>query len=317
MSRPTPSPSGDRADAGARHHADGIAPRRPSRGGPRPAPGADAARPATRSGSASPASRASASRPPSTRSAAMLTASGPQGRGARRRSRPRPAPAARSSATRPAWRGSPSTRTPSSAPPPPPARSAASRPKTRETMLLCEAAGFDVILVETVGVGQSETAVADLTDFFLVLMLPGRRRRTAGHQEGHPRTRRHDRRQQGRRRRRARAKAAAAEYRAALHILTPASATWTPPVVTVSGLTGQGLDDALAEGRSTTASRLEATRRTRGQAAGAGHEMDVGPRPRAPARAPRTDPQCAGACRRSRRRSPTARSRRPPAPTRS
>ncbi len=40
-------------------------------------------------------------------------------------------------------------------------------------MLLCEAAGFDVILVETVGVGQSETAVADLTDFFLVLMLPG------------------------------------------------------------------------------------------------------------------------------------------------
>jgi hypothetical protein len=40
-------------------------------------------------------------------------------------------------------------------------------------MLRCEAAGFDVILVETVGVGQSETAVADLTDFFLVLMLPG------------------------------------------------------------------------------------------------------------------------------------------------
>ena len=45
--------------------------------------------------------------------------------------------------------------------------------KTRETMLLCEAAGYDVILVETVGVGQSETAVADMTDFFLVLMLPG------------------------------------------------------------------------------------------------------------------------------------------------
>ena len=38
---------------------------------------------------------------------------------------------------------------------------------------MCEAAGFDVILVETVGVGQSETAVADLTDFFLVLALPG------------------------------------------------------------------------------------------------------------------------------------------------
>ena len=40
-------------------------------------------------------------------------------------------------------------------------------------MLLCEAAGYDVVLVETVGVGQSETAVADMTDFFLVLMLAG------------------------------------------------------------------------------------------------------------------------------------------------
>ena len=45
--------------------------------------------------------------------------------------------------------------------------------RTRETMLLCEAAGFDVVLVETVGVGQSETMVADMVDFFLVLMLPG------------------------------------------------------------------------------------------------------------------------------------------------
>src|SRR5688500_15615400 len=45
--------------------------------------------------------------------------------------------------------------------------------KTRETMLLCEAAGYDVILVETVGIGQSETVVADMSDFFLALMLPG------------------------------------------------------------------------------------------------------------------------------------------------
>ncbi|WP_084404710.1 methylmalonyl Co-A mutase-associated GTPase MeaB, partial [Pseudovibrio sp. Ad13] len=45
--------------------------------------------------------------------------------------------------------------------------------KTRESMLLCEAAGFDVILVETVGIGQSETTVAQMVDFFLVLMLPG------------------------------------------------------------------------------------------------------------------------------------------------
>src|SRR4029453_5915848 len=44
--------------------------------------------------------------------------------------------------------------------------------KTRETMLVCEAAGYDVVMVETVGIGQSETAVADMTDCFLVLMLP-------------------------------------------------------------------------------------------------------------------------------------------------
>lgn len=45
--------------------------------------------------------------------------------------------------------------------------------KTRESMLVCEAAGFDIVLIETVGVGQSETMVADMTDCFLALMLPG------------------------------------------------------------------------------------------------------------------------------------------------
>src|SRR5215470_9471032 len=45
--------------------------------------------------------------------------------------------------------------------------------RTREAMLICEAAGYDVVLVETIGTGQSETMVADMTDFFLVLMLPG------------------------------------------------------------------------------------------------------------------------------------------------
>lgn len=113
--------------------------------------------------------------------------------------------------------------------------------KTRETMLLCEAAGFDVILVETVGVGQSETAVADLTDFFLVLMLPGAGDELQGIKKGILEladliaVNKAD--DAG-----AKAKAAAAEYQAALHILSPASPTWTPPVLTVSGLTGQGLD---------------------------------------------------------------------------
>jgi len=114
--------------------------------------------------------------------------------------------------------------------------------KTRETMLLCEAAGFDVILVETVGVGQSETAVADLTDFFLVLMLPGAGDELQGIKKGILEladliaVNKAD--DAG-----AKAKAAAAEYKAALHILAPTSPTWTPPVLTVSGLTGQGLDE--------------------------------------------------------------------------
>jgi LAO/AO transport system kinase len=114
--------------------------------------------------------------------------------------------------------------------------------KTRETMLLCEAAGFDVILVETVGVGQSETAVADLTDFFLVLMLPGAGDELQGikkgiieladmiavnKSDGEGATQTHS---------------TAAEYRAALNILAPASPLWTPPVITVSGLVNEGLD---------------------------------------------------------------------------
>jgi LAO/AO transport system kinase len=113
--------------------------------------------------------------------------------------------------------------------------------RTREAMVLCEAAGFDVILVETVGVGQSETAVADLTDVFLLLALPGAGDELQGIKkgvieladiiavnkaDGEGATR---------------AKAAAAELQAALHILAPASRVWSTPVVTVSGLTGEGL----------------------------------------------------------------------------
>jgi LAO/AO transport system kinase len=115
--------------------------------------------------------------------------------------------------------------------------------RTRETMLLCEAAGFDVILVETVGVGQSETAVADLTDFFLVLMLPGAGDELQGIKKGILELADMVAVNKAEGEGRARALAAAAEYRAALHILTPASATWSPPVVTISGLTGEGLED--------------------------------------------------------------------------
>ena len=64
--------------------------------------------------------------------------------------------------------------------------------RTRETMLLCEAAGFEVILVESVGVGQSEVALRGMVDFFLAAPAPRRRRRIAGHQKRHCRNgRRH------------------------------------------------------------------------------------------------------------------------------
>ncbi len=115
--------------------------------------------------------------------------------------------------------------------------------KTRETMLLCEAAGFDVILVETVGIGQSETTVADMVDFFLVLMLPGAGDELQGIKKGVLEiadmiaVNKAD--NDGLRR----AQAAASEYRAALNILAPRSEHWSPPVITVSGLANQGLDE--------------------------------------------------------------------------
>jgi LAO/AO transport system kinase len=115
--------------------------------------------------------------------------------------------------------------------------------KTRETMLLCEAAGFDVILVETVGTGQSETAVADMTDFFLALMLPGAGDELQGIKKGLVELADMIAVNKADGDNIRRAKAAAGEYRAALHILTPRVAEWQPPVVTYSALTGDGIAD--------------------------------------------------------------------------
>ncbi len=72
--------------------------------------------------------------------------------------------------------------------------------RTREAMLLCEAAGYQNVFIETVGVGQSETTVRSMVDFFLLLHARRRRRRTAGHEARHPRDDRPHRHQQGRRR---------------------------------------------------------------------------------------------------------------------
>jgi LAO/AO transport system kinase len=113
--------------------------------------------------------------------------------------------------------------------------------KTREAMLLCEAAGFDVVLVETVGIGQSETAVCDMTDFFLALMLPGAGDQLQGIKKGLVELADMIAVNKADGDNIARANAAAAEYRAALHILSPRSEHWHPPVVTYSGLTGGGI----------------------------------------------------------------------------
>jgi LAO/AO transport system kinase len=113
--------------------------------------------------------------------------------------------------------------------------------KTREAMLLCEAAGFDVILVETVGIGQSETAVCDMTDFFLALMLPGAGDELQGLKKGLVELADMVAVNKADGDNLVRAKAAAAEYNAALHILTPRSEHWFPPVLTYSALTGDGI----------------------------------------------------------------------------
>ena len=112
---------------------------------------------------------------------------------------------------------------------------------TRETILVCEAGGYDVVLVETVGVGQSETVVADMVDFFLVLMLAGAGDDLQGIKKGVLELADMVAINKADGDNRARAELAAADYRAALHLMSPASPNWTPPVVLCSGLEGSGL----------------------------------------------------------------------------
>jgi LAO/AO transport system kinase len=113
--------------------------------------------------------------------------------------------------------------------------------RTRESMLLCEAAGYNVILIETVGIGQSEVTVAGMTDTFLVLMLPGAGDELQGIKKGIleiadivavnkadgdnlPR-----------------ARAAASALKAAIHIFAPAAGEEPAPVLLYSALTGDGI----------------------------------------------------------------------------
>ncbi len=119
--------------------------------------------------------------------------------------------------------------------------------RTREAALLCEAAGFDVVLIETVGVGQSETVVADMVDCFVLIAAPGGGDELQGIKRGImeladvivvnkadgdllPAARR-----------------AVSDHRHAVHLLRPKHPGWTVPVVATSALDGTGVDEVWAE----------------------------------------------------------------------
>lgn len=115
--------------------------------------------------------------------------------------------------------------------------------RTREAMLLCEAAGYDVILIETVGVGQSETAVKNMVDFFLLLMLAGAGDELQGIKKGimemadalviHKADGEN----------KAIANKTRSTYSNALHLFPVAQNNWPTPVLTASSVTGEGLKE--------------------------------------------------------------------------
>ncbi|MFV1989461.1 MAG: methylmalonyl Co-A mutase-associated GTPase MeaB [Acidimicrobiales bacterium] len=117
---------------------------------------------------------------------------------------------------------------------------------TREAMLLVEAAGFDIILVETVGVGQSEVNVAEMVDFVLVLMLPSGGDELQGIKRGLLELADLvavnkvdlDREQ---------AEKTAQDFASALHMIRPDSQSWSPPVLQCSALSGAGVREIWAK----------------------------------------------------------------------
>lgn len=118
--------------------------------------------------------------------------------------------------------------------------------RTRDGILLCEAAGFDVILIETVGVGQSETTVADMVDFFLVLMLPGAGDELQGIKKGIIELADMLAVNKADGDNEVRAREAVQEYSAALRYLTPRGDGWRPRAMAVSAKTGVGVDELWA-----------------------------------------------------------------------
>ncbi len=118
---------------------------------------------------------------------------------------------------------------------------------TRETMLLCEAAGYDVIIVETVGVGQSETTVHDMVDIFVVLMLAGAGDELQGIKKGVLELADLIAVNKADGDNVKKAKLAASDYRRAIRLMTPESKNWTPPVLTCSAAENTGLDELWAD----------------------------------------------------------------------
>ncbi len=113
---------------------------------------------------------------------------------------------------------------------------------TREVMLLCEAAGYDIILVETVGVGQSEIAVSGMVDFFLVLAIAGAGDELQGIKRGLLELADMIAVNKADGDNEERALRAASDYASAMHIMSPRSPNWAPPVVTCSALKNRGLE---------------------------------------------------------------------------
>ncbi|MEP3211457.1 MAG: methylmalonyl Co-A mutase-associated GTPase MeaB [Maribacter sp.] len=115
--------------------------------------------------------------------------------------------------------------------------------KTRETIILCEAAGYDVILVETVGVGQSETAVHSMVDFFLLLKLPGAGDELQGIKRGIIEMADAIVINKADGDNLKRARSAAVEFSRALHLYPPKENGWVPKVLSCSALKNTGLDE--------------------------------------------------------------------------
>ena len=148
--------------------------------------------------------------------------------------------------------------------------------KTRETMVVCEAAGYDTILVETVGVGQSEVEVRSMVDFFLLLMIAGAGDELQGIKRGVMELADAVAVNKADGAGRERALAARAEYEQALHYLPPATRGWTTRVTACSALTGEGVDavwDLVEEFRRRAEKNGVLTERRREQALAWMHSM--------------------------------------------